>query len=428
MKLSIQNGRVIDPANKRDEICSLHVADGKILAVGAAPDDFTAERTIDASGCLVMPGIIELSARLGEPGFEHKADIQSEAQAAVSGGITTLCCPPDTQPVIDTPGEIEFIEQRQDEVGLVKIRVMGALTKGLKGDQLAEMATLKEAGCVGVTNLYRPVASANVLRRAMEYAASLDLTVFIYPQNHELADQGCVHEGSVSTRLGLPGIPESAETAAIGFYLPLIEQTGVRAHFCRLSTAKGMKMIRRAAYDELPVTADVAIHQLLLTEIDVADFNPLCHTRPPLRSQRDKEGLQQALTNGGISAICADHTPHELDAKLSPFQSTEPGISGLETLLPLTLKLVAHGQLSLCQAVALLTAQPATVLGLETGRLEPGRPADIAIVDTDAEWRCDIDAFLSRGKNTPFNRWLMQGRVTHTLVDGRVVYRRSNGE
>lgn len=422
MKISILNGRLIDPANQIDEVTHLHIAAGKIVAIGEAPADFQPAQSIDATDKFVIPGIIELSARLGEPGFEHKADIESESLAAVSAGITTLCCPPDTHPVIDAPAEIEYIEQREAEVNLAKIHVIAALTQGLRGEQIAEMAALKDAGCIGVTNLYEPMANANVMRRALEYAASLDLTVYIYPQDPELAQSGCVHEGAVSTRLGLPPIPAAAETAAIGFLLPLIEHTGARVHFCRLSTGKGMNMIRRAAYDHLPVTTDVSIHQLILTEMDVADFNPLCHTRPPLRSQRDRDALCQSLTTGGITAICADHQPHEFDAKLSPFQSTEPGISGLETLLPLVLRLVDYGRLNLCQAVALITSQPAKVLGLETGRLDVGRAADIAIVDPDHEWRCNPDAFLSRGKNTPFAGWLMKGKAETTLVDGRVVF------
>ncbi|MGV6817044.1 MAG: dihydroorotase [Thiotrichales bacterium] len=422
MTLSIVNGRLIDPANGRDEVMDLHIAAGKIVAVGAAPEQFSAKRIIDAKGRLVIPGMVELSARLGEPGFEHKADIESESQAALASGITTLCCPPDTHPVIDAPAEIEYIQQREAEVSLAKIQVIAAITQGLKGQQIAEMAALKDAGCVGVTNLYAPFANANVLRRALEYAASHDLTVFVYPQDHEMAQTGCVHEGPVSTRLGLPSIPAAAETAAIGFLLPLIELTGARVHFCRLSTGKGMNMIRRAAYDHLPVTADIGIHQLILTEMDVADFNALCHTRPPLRSQRDRDALCQALTTGGITAICADHQPHEFDAKLSPFQSTEPGISGLETLLPLCLRLVEYGHLNLRQAIALVTSQPAEILGLEVGRLDEGRAADIAIVDPGHEWHCDPETFLSRGKNSPFTGWLMKGKTETTIVDGRVVF------
>lgn len=422
MTTSIINGHLIDPANGLNEVTDLHIAKGKVTAVGSAPEDFVPERMIDAKGKLIIPGVVELSARLGEPGFEHKADIESESLAAVSSGITTLCCPPDTFPVIDAPAEIEYIEQREAEVNLTKIHVIAALTQGLKGEQISEMAALKDAGCIGVTNLYEPFANANVMRRALEYAASHDLTVYVYPQNHELAHSGCVHEGPVSTRLGLPSIPAAAEIAAIGFLLPLIELTGARVHFCRLSTGKGMNMIRRAAHDHAPVTADVSVHQLILTEMDIADFNPLCHTRPPLRSQRDRDALCQALTTGGITAICADHQPHEFDAKLSPFQSTEPGISGLETLLALCLRLVDYGHLTLSQAIALITSQPANVLGLETGRLDVGRAADIAIVDPGCEWRCNPDEFLSRGKNTPFAGWLMKGKVETTLIDGRLVF------
>ena len=424
MRLSITGGRLIDPANGIDAVTDLHLADGRVLAVGAAPDVFQAERRIDARGLLVLPGLVDLAARLGEPGHEHKADIASETQAAVSAGITTLCCPPDTQPPIDSAAVIEFLEQRQEAVGKARIAVVAALTEGLAGQQLSEMASLREAGCVGVGNADRPFASAAVLRHALEYAASLDLTVFLHPEHPELAGDGCVHEGPVATRLGLPAIPAAAETAAIGFYLPLIEQTGVRAHFCHLSTARGMNMVRRARHDGLPVTSDVCAHQLFLTELDVADFNPLCHTRPPLRSQRDRDALRQGLRERGPEVICSDHRPHELDAKLAPFQSTEPGISALETLLPLTLRLVEEGVLDLPAAVAKVTCNPADVLGLPVGRLSVGAPADLCLVDPQREWTCDPQQLLSRGKNSPFGCWTFRGQAVLTVVDGEVVFER----
>ncbi len=424
MRISICGARLVDPASDRDEVTDLHLADGRVLAVGAAPDGFTAERRIDARGLWLLPGLVDLAARLGEPGAEHKADIGSETAAAVSAGITTLCCPPDTQPPVDSPAVIEFIEQRQEAVGQARIVAVAALTRELAGRQLSEMASLKAAGCVGVGNADRPFASASVLRHALEYAASLDLTVFLHPEDAELAEHGCVHEGAVATRLGLPAIPAAAETAAIGFLLPLVEQTGVRAHFCRLSTARGMNMIRRARHDGLPVTSDVCAHQLFLTELDVADFNPLCHTRPPLRSQRDRDGLRRGLREGGPEVICSDHRPHELDAKLAPFQSTEPGISALETLLPLTLRLVEEGVLTLSEAVAKVTCNPADVLGLPVGRLAPGAPADLCLVDPQREWECDPQRLRSRGKNSPFGGWTFRGQVVLTVVDGAVVFER----
>ena len=424
MKIAILNGRLIDPASGIDRVDNLYIAHGQIIAHGAPPADFVAQQTLDASGKLVIPGIVDLCARVGEPGFEHKADIRSESLAAVSAGVTTLCIPPDTQPPLDSPADLEFIQRRQDETGLARLTVLAAITQGLEGEQLTDMASLKESGCAGVTNAYHPFANANVLRRALEYAAGLDLTVHINPQDHALALGGCAHEGSVSTRLGLPAIPEAAETAAIGFYLPLIEQTRVRAHFGRLSTAKGMNMIRRARHDNLDITADVCIHQLFLSEMDISDFNSLCHTRPPLRGERDRDGLRAGLTEEGIQAICSDHHPHDNDAKLAPFPATEPGISSVETLLPLTPRLVEQDIISLPRAVELLCAAPARILGLDAGSLATGHPADITLIDPELEWECQLDNLLSRGKNTPYIGWSFKGAVVATLVNGRICYTR----
>jgi dihydroorotase len=426
MNITITNGHIVDPANAMDAVTSLFIRDDRVVHVGdTPPDGFVPEQRIDATGKLVIPGLIDLSARLGEPGFEYKADIDSESLAAVSAGITTLCCPPDTAPVIDAPAEIEFIEQRQEEVGLARIKVIAAITQGLEGKQLAEMAALKDAGCIGVSNVFAAFASGNVVRSALAYAASHDLTVFIHPEDHELANGGCIHEGAVATRLGLPPMPEAAETAAIGYLLPIIKLSGARVHFCRLSTGEGMNMVRRARVDGLQVTADVCAHQLFLTEMDAADFNPLCHTRPPLRTQRDKEALRKGLTGNGIDAICSDHQPHELDAKLAPFAVTEPGISALETMLPLTLRLVAEEVLSLPQAIARVTCDPARILGIDDlGHLGAGAVADLCIVDPEIDWECQPADFLSRGKNSPFAGWPFRGVVMQTFVGGELVYQR----
>lgn len=422
MSILISQGHIVDPANEIDRVADLYVVDGKIAALDEAPASFNAEHTIDAKGKLVLPGLVDLCARLGEPGFEHKADMDSECRAAVSAGVTTLCCPPDTIPPLQSAADIEFIEQRQQEVGLSKIHVIGALTQGLKGEQLSEMAALKEAGCVGLTNGLHPFSNANVIRRSMEYARGLDLTVHIYPQDPDLSEGGCVHEGPVSTRLGLTGIPEAAETAAIGFYLPLIEQCGVRAHFCHISTAKGMNMIRRAAHDGMNISADVCAHQLFLTEMDVSDFNSLCHTQPPLRSIRDRDMLRNALTEGGLQAITSDHHPHDRDAKLAPFPHTEPGVSAIETLLSLVLRLVEEKVVTLSQAIALVTCNPAQILGIPAGTLTPGQSADVCIVDESREWICDPEKLISRGKNTAFSGWHFSGKVSCTMIDGRMIY------
>lgn len=425
MRIRISGGRIIDPANGIDEITDLYVADGRITALGEPPDGFTADHTIDADGQIVIPGLVDLAARLREPGEEHKATIASETRAAAGAGITTLCCPPDTEPPVDSPAQVRLIQQRAEAAGFCRVHVFGALSAGLKGQDLSEMAALKAGGCIGVTNGLRPVASALFLRRAMEYAASHGLTVFLHPLHHALANGGCAHEGATASRLGLPPIPAAAETAALGLQLALIEQIGVRTHFCRLSTARAVRMVARAAYDGLPISADVCAHQLFLTETDIGDFNSLCHVLPPLRTLADRNGLRHGVAQGDIAAICSDHQPHEEDAKQAPFPASQPGISALETLLPLTLQLAEEGVLSLSDAIARVTCGPADVVGLDAGALGVDRTADICIYRPNQGWQPTFDKLQSRGKNTPFLGWEFSSRVTHTLMGGRIVYQSS---
>ncbi len=422
MRISISGGRVIDPANGIDGDFDLHIADGRIVAVGAAPDGFAPDRTLDATGKLVIPGLVDLSARLREPGFEHKGTIASECRAAAAGGVTTLATPPDTFPVIDTPAVVELIRHRAEEVGLARVVCLGASTQGLEGQHISEMGALKAAGCVGVSNAWGPVANNLVRRRIMEYAATYGLTVFLHAEDASLRNNGCMHEGPVSTRLGLPGIPTAAETVAVARDLALIEATGVRAHFCRISSATAMRKIGRAQFDGLPITVDVSAHHLYLTEMDVADFNAQCHVRPPLRSQRDLQGLREGLARGTIAAICSDHQPHEADAKLVPFREAASGISALETLLPLTLRLATETRLPLERLIAAVTCEPARILGLEAGTLSVGAAADIAVVDPERYWTVSPETLHSQGHNTPFMEWELKGRVTHTLLGGRLVH------
>jgi dihydroorotase len=422
LSIRIHGGRVIDPANELDAITDLYINKGKIIALGDDPDGFSAEVEIDASGSVVCPGLVDLAARLREPGAEHKATITTETRAAASGGITTLCCPPDTDPIIDTPAVTELIRQRAADAGKAHVVTLGALTRGLDGEQLSEMAALRKAGCVGVSNALRPIASSLVLRRALEYAATFNLTVFLQANDHWLANEGCAHEGRVATRSGLPGIPEAAETAAVAHLLALIEQVGVRAHFCRLTTGRAARMIARARFDGVPVTADVAIPYLYLSENDISDFDSQCHVLPPLRTVEDRQQLRSALQNGTIQAICSDHQPHEPDAKMGPFPSTEPGISGLDTLLPLGLKLVDDKVLELPELIRRLTMEPANILGLPCGTLTVGSAADVCVFDPEQTWLLDAKSMCSQGHNTPFSGWEMKGRVTHTLLDGRRVY------
>jgi dihydroorotase len=425
-QIKIQGGRLVDPANNIDQQTDLYIADGRVAGITSAPDNFRIDQTIDASGLIVIPGLIDLCARTREPGQEHKATIDSECHAAAAAGITTLVCPPDTHPVIDTPAVIELIRHRSKLAGAARILTLGALTRGLDGKHLSEMAALETAGCVGVSNAGYPLASTLVARRTFEYAATFGLTVFLCPNDHALSNKGCIHEGQVSTRLGLPGIPEAAETVAVARDLALIEQTGARAHFCRLTTQRAVRMVARAHYNGAPITADTAIPYLYLTDLDASEFDPNYHLIPPLRSQSDRDGLRTGLADADLTALCSDHQPHEPDAKLAPFPATEPGISGLDSLLPLALRLVDENFMPLPDLIARLTCGPASILNIPYGQLAKGATADICIFDPKETWRLSEESINSRGKNTPFLGWEMTGRVRYTLRDGKLIYTASD--
>jgi dihydroorotase len=420
-KISILNGRLIDPANGIDKITDLHIAKGRVVAIGSPPEGFEAPQ-LDASGLVVCPGLVDLCAHLREPGAEQKATIASETAAAARAGITTLSCPPDTDPIIDTPAVVGQIKNKAKQAGYCRLLPQGARTQGLEGKTLSEMAALKAAGCIAVSNAYRPLVNTLVQRRTLEYAATFNLLTMVRPEDPALANHGCIHEGRVADRLGLPGIPRAAETVAVATYLALTEQTGARIHFQTLSTERAARMLARARFDKQPVTADVAIHQLFLTEMDVKEFDSHTHVRPPLRTTSDRDGLRRALAENVITAICSDHQPHEPDAKMAPFPDTKPGISALDTLLPLTLKLVQEGVLDLSSALARLTCGPAEILDLSVGRLSLGAPADICIFDPDYHWTLRAEQLISQGKNTPFDGWEMTGRVHYTLRQGRIIY------
>lgn len=423
-KLQIIHGQVIDPANNTDAIADVFIADGRIVAIGQAPDGFSAEQTIDASNQIVCPGFIDLAARLREPGQTYKATIASECWAAVTAGITQLCCPPDTQPPIDNPALAKWIQSEADQAGFAKVLALAAMTQNLQGLQPSPMASLKAAGCVGVSDAGSSIVNTALRRRFFEYAATFDLTIHLTPVEHWLAQDGYIHEGNVSTRLGLTGIPVTAETIAIARDLLLIEQTGVRAHFCRLSSAAGVELIAAAQARGLPVTADVAAHQLHLTEIDVSTFDSNAYVLPPLRSEQDRIGLIQGLLQGTINAICSDHQPHDTDAKLAPLSESEPGISGLETLLPLTLRLVQQRGVNLLQAVRWLTEGPAKILRINSGNLNINATADICIFDPNRIYQLNHIGIASRGHNTPFAQWDLQGLVNYTICDGKLVFTR----
>jgi dihydroorotase len=419
--ISIIHGRVIDPVIGFDAVTDVHLADGKILHIGTSPENFTAEWVIDATNQIVCPGLVDLSVRLREPGAEHKGTIISETRAAANSGITTICCPPDTNPVIDTPAVAELLQHRATSSGMAKVLPIAALTVGLKGEHLAEIGDLKEAGCIAVSNVL-PIVNTQVLRHAMEYAANCQMTLFLHAQDPWLGRNGCAHEGFVSTRLGLSGIPETAETIAVVRDLLLLEMTGARAHFCRLSTARAVLMVKAAQMKGLPVTADVSAHHLFLTDSSLNDYNSQCHVYPPFRTPSDRDGLRAGLTSGGLDAICSDHQPHEADAKLSPFAMSAPGISALDTLLPLTLKLAEELQWDWLTALGYVTYKPAQILGIKAGTLTVGHAADICIIDPNRYWTLTEDNMHSLGHNSPFLGWQFKGQVTYTLINGKVVY------
>ncbi len=422
--LLIRNGQLIDPANNINQPADIHIINGKIAAIESANSISAGDncQTIEACNLTVVPGLVDCCARLREPGLEHKATIYSETIAATNAGITTLCCPPDTDPVIDEPAVVELINQKTVYASHSNVVTLGALTAGLHGKQLSEIYALKLAGCVGLSNCRNPIENSLILKRTFAYAATFDMRVFIEPDDHWLSMDGCAHDGKIATRLGLKGIPTSAETIAITRALELVAETGVSAHFGRLSSAQGAEIIMRAKNEQLPVTADVSAHQLHLTEHDISSFNSACHVIPPLRTQRDQEALQNAVANGAIDAICSDHQPHDVDAKKAPFASTEAGISSLETFLPLCLRLSQQTSLKLDEIINKITFSPANILGINAGTLSIGANADICIFDNSKDWQLTTESINSNGKNTPFLGWNFQGKVKHTIVNGDLLF------
>jgi dihydroorotase len=417
MKLLIKGGRVIDPASGRDALGDVFVADGRIAQPGGAP-----ERTIDAKGLVVAPGLIDLAARLREPGYEHKATLESEMDAAVAGGVTSLACPPDTDPPLDEPGLVDMLRRRAKALSRARVYPVGALTVKLEGKRLTEMAELAEAGCVAFSQANTPVADTQVLWRALQYAATFNLPAWLRAEDAWLAKGGVAHDGDVATRLGLPGIPAFAETIALAQLFELVRATGARVHICRISSAAGVAMLRRAKHDGLPLTCDVGVHHLHLSEMDLGYFDSHCRLEPPLRSQRDREALAAALADGTIDCTVSDHTPVDEDQKLLPFGEAEPGATGLELLLPLTLKWGMERKLPLAQTLARITSDPARILGVASGRIEPGAPGDLVVFDPNAHWRVTPAALKSQGKNSPFLGLELAGRVRATIVAGNVVH------
>ena len=434
MKLHIKNGRLIDPANGIDAVQDLFIADGKVAAIGSAPAGFSADHSIDATGLVVAPGLVDLSARLREPGYEYKATLESEMQAAVQGGVTSLVCPPDTDPVLDEPGLVEMLKYRAKNLNQAHVHPLGALTMGLKGESLTEMAELTEAGCIGFAQAEEPIADTNVLLRALQYAKTFGYTVWLRPQDAHIGRGGIAHSGPLASRLGLSGVPVMSETIALHTIFELVRSTGARVHLCRMSSAAGLELVRAAKKEGLPVTCDVGVHHIHMTDADIGFFDSNARVTPPFRSQRDREAIRAGLYDGTVDAMCSDHTPVDDDEKLLPFGEASPGATGLELLLSLALKWAddyagqqhasAESEKPLSRALARITSDAARVAGLPVGHLSVGAAADVVLFDPAARWTVDASALASQGKHTPFLGYELTGQVKATIVGGHIAYQR----
>ena len=429
MKILIKNGRVIDPASGFDAVCDVEIAGECIVSIGQSATEFIADKVIDASGLIVAPGLIDLSARLKEPGYEHEGMLQSELSAAVAGGVTSLVCPPDTDPVLDEPGLVEMLKFRAEKLHQSRVFPLGALTRGLQGEALTEMVQLTESGCVGFSQAEVPIANTQVLLRALQYASSFGYSVWLRPQELHLG-KGVAASGAMATRLGLAGVPVAAETIALHTIFDLMRATGARVHICRISSAAGVALVALAKAEGLHVTCDVSINSLHLLDTDIGYFDSRMRLSPPLRQQRDRDALRNGLLDGTIDALVSDHTPVDEDAKTLPFAQAEPGATGLELLLPLALKWSKdNSKDGMLRALQVLTTGPAAVLGASigalatsAGQLVKGGVADVCVFDPAAEWTPEPEALRSQGKHTPFSSHLLAGKVRYTLVNGHLAF------
>jgi dihydroorotase len=427
VKIVIKGGRLLDPASGTDQTGNLYIAAGRIVGMGQEPDGFESARTIDAAGKLVIPGLIDLAVRLREPGFEHRATLESEMQAALAGGVTSLVLPPDTEPALDEPGLVEMLKHRARQLHQANLYPLGAMTNRLEGKIITEMAELTEAGCIAFSQASLPLIDTGVLLRSMQYAKTYGYTLWLTPLEASLS-KGVAASGPFASRLGLVGVPEQAETIALHTLFELQKVTGTRLHICRLSSAAGIALVRQAKAQGLPVTCDVSLNHLHLTDLDIGFFDSNYRLDPPLRGQRDRDAIRAGLADGTIDAVCSDHTPVDDDGKLMPFAEAEPGATGVELLFSLVVKWAQEEKLSLVQALGLITTGPAAILKAGApslpgcGTLSVGAPADIAIADADAAWTVGRDTLLSQSAHTPFVGYELPGKIVMTLVSGRSVW------
>ena len=428
MKILIQGGRVIDPSRNFDEVADVALAAGRIVGIGRIPEGFVPNKLIEARGCVVAPGLVDLAVRLREPGHEHEGMLESEMAAAVAGGVTSLVCPPDTDPVLDEPGLVEMLKMRAEKLHQARVFPLGALTRGLAGEVLTEMAELTEAGCVGFSQAEVGLANTQVLQRAFQYASTFGYTVWLRPQDVHLG-KGVAASGPLATRLGLAGVPVAAETIALHTIFELMKVTGARVHLCRLSSAAGVALVREAKAQGLPVTCDVSINSLHLTDTDIGYFDSRLRLSPPVRQQRDRDALAQGLVDGTVDALVSDHMPLDEDAKTLPFAEAEPGATGLELLLSLALRWGQQSGAGLTRALAVITGDPARVLGASLGTLQAscgqlveGGVGDVCVFDPLSHWQVQAANLRSQGKHTPFSGYELPGRVRWTFVGGHLAY------
>ncbi len=426
-RIAVRGGRLLDPVSGTESLRDLYLAEGSVVAIeepGRQPAGFVPDLTIDATGLWVAPGLIDLCARLREPGFEYKATLESEMQAAIAGGVTRLVCPPDTDPPLDEPGLVEMLKHRARLLAQAHVHPLGALTVGLRGEQITEMAELTEAGCVGFSQATSPLVDTQVLFRAMQYAQTFGYALWTYARDPFLGAGGVAHSGPVATRMGLPGVPVANETLHLLTLFELARGTGVRLHLCRLSSARGLELVRRAKAEGLQVTADVSAHHLHLIDVDLGDYDSHARVDPPFRSHRDRDAIHAALQDGTLDAICSDHAPVDDDAKALPFGEAEPGVIGLELLLPLTLSWARSQGIDMARAIDFLTRRPAQILGRDAGVLRVGGQADLMVFDPDRPWLVTRSELYSQGCNTPFLGRELLGQVMATVVEGRLVFDR----
>ncbi len=428
MKTLIKGGRVIDPVSKFDEKADVALVDNAVIAIKNVATDFFPDVTIDATGCIVMPGLVDLAVRLREPGHEHEGMLASEMAAAVAGGVTSVVCPPDTEPVLDEAGLVEMLRHRAEQLKQARLFPLGALTRNLEGEVLTEMLHLTQAGCVGFSQAEVPLANTQVMLRALQYASTFGYTVWLRPQELHLG-KGVAASGPLATRMGLSGVPVAAETIAMHTIFELVRSTRARVHLCRISSAAGVALVRQAKTEGLPITCDVSINSLHLTDIDIGYFDSRMRLNPPLRQQGDRDALRAGLADGTIDALVSDHTPVDEDAKALPFAESEPGATGLELLLSLACKWAQDSGIALSTALGVVTHRPAAVVGsafgnleASAGRLVVGGTADICVFDPNAAWTVKASALRSQGHHTPFGGYELPGRVRATFVGGHLAF------